>query len=417
MHKILLFSLLVLILPNFLFAQEIWTLESSVEQILKKAPQILSAGAEVNAKKGELSQAAAWPNPTIEITGSKKLGLNDGSGGNDLTDISLSQPIPLSKIFNQTAYTKAQSEAFEISLIDKQLIYEKEIAQGFHALQLNKAKLESAKEHLIFSKKYQNKDDLQDKEKLSRYLSPLEQKRLHIILANAEQRLAKAEGEYLEALTSFKLLMQLEEKDDCKVDELAPVALPDTLEELIKIQKNHPAIMSFAHQQKASEAKISLTRASRFSDPTVSVFQERDYINDNRERFYGMAVSLEIPFWDHKKGAIAQAIHESEQIKYDLQALKQELKGKLNESYTHLNHLVEQAEHYQKEILVPAQEVFTLTNKGFEVGELDVLTLIDANNVYFESREHYLELLYEAWVELAEVRFSAGLSILNGGKK
>jgi len=53
--------------------------------------------------------------------------------------------------------------------------------------------------------------------------------------------------------------------------------------------------------------------------------------------------------------------------------------------------------------------MFSLTRKGFDAGELNILTLIDANNTYFDAQERYLELLQEGWLELAEVRKSSGL--------
>ena len=44
---------------------------------------------------------------------------------------------------------------------------------------------------------------------------------------------------------------------------------------------------------------------------------------------------------------------------------------------------------------------------------MNVLSLIDASNTYFDARKRYLELLYESWVEMAELRLAAGLSLLN----
>ena len=126
-----------------------------------------------------------------------------------------------------------------------------------------------------------------------------------------------------------------------------------------------------------------------------------------------MAINFELPLWDQKKGSIVKAKAEAEKVKYDLQALKQELGSKVNKNYMHLNLLIEQIEHYKNQVLVPAQEVLDLTIKSFEVGEVDVLALVDANNVYFDSKKHYLELIYGAWLELAELRLSAGVSLVD----
>ena len=85
----------------------------------------------------------------------------------------------------------------------------------------------------------------------------------------------------------------------------------------------------------------------------------------------------------------------------------------MHQSYLHLERLVKQAEHYKTNVLIPAQEVLNLTKAGFDVGEIDVLNLIDANKTYFDARKNYLELLYEASLESSEVRLAAGISLLN----
>ena len=60
----------------------------------------------------------------------------------------------------------------------------------------------------------------------------------------------------------------------------------------------------------------------------------------------------------------------------------------------------------------PAQQVFDLTRKAYASGEVEILSLIDANNTYFDVRGRYLELLQEAWQEAAELRLAAGLALV-----
>jgi len=82
-----------------------------------------------------------------------------------------------------------------------------------------------------------------------------------------------------------------------------------------------------------------------------------------------------------------------------------------NPVVTHLGHVVEQATTYQQKVLRPAKKMLDLTNKSFTSGELNMLSLIDANNTYFEARLRYLELLYQAHAELADVKLFAGQMI------
>jgi outer membrane protein TolC len=41
------------------------------------------------------------------------------------------------------------------------------------------------------------------------------------------------------------------------------------------------------------------------------------------------------------------------------------------------------------------------------------LALVDASNTYFDAQARYLELLRDAWIEAAELRLAAGVSLLD----
>lgn len=119
-------------------------------------------------------------------------------------------------------------------------------------------------------------------------------------------------------------------------------------------------------------------------------------------------LNIQIPLSDRKNIAASKATYKASQQQVDLELLERELKINLNRSYTHLNHLVEQAADYKNKVLIPSKKMRVLTNKGFTSGELNVLSVVDANNTYFDARINYLDLLYQARVELAEVNFYAG---------
>ncbi len=395
--------------PAFVFAQEIWTLEDSVKQVLENSYNIRSAEAEVSARKGDLSQTEALPNPSLEFNVNKKLGIQDHSGGTDLTEVSISQPIPLSR-FSRQRESKAKFQAAQQNFSYQQLLQETETARRFHWVQLKMAQSELAQEQLEFAKKYQKNDP---NNKIVRYLKPLEQKRLNIVVASSGQEVVSTEGEYSEALLSLRTFLQLTADASYKTVELKPVQLTGALEDLISIQnERHPAIKAFKYQQEAADAGISLAWRDIFPDPSVSVYRETDTFDEGRKSFYGVAINFQIPIWDFKRGSIAKAKHEAEKVKYELKTIEQEFQLRLQQGYMHLIRLIAQVEQYKTNVLVPSKEVFELTKSGFDVGEVDVLTLIDANKTYFDARKGYIELLYEASMTSAELRLVTGVSIL-----
>ncbi len=59
----------------------VWTLASTLTRLVEVAPELRAADADVAARTGELEQAGAWPNPSIELRADDKLGIEDGKGG------------------------------------------------------------------------------------------------------------------------------------------------------------------------------------------------------------------------------------------------------------------------------------------------------------------------------------------------
>lgn len=394
---------------------QVWTLKSSIEQSAKFSPIVGAAEAEVRGAEASVMQAGSWPNPTIEVTGNNKLGLGDGTGGNEITAMSFSQTIPLGRLSYERTEANAQLKATRYDRDYRKLVLENNTAKAFHKLQLTEAKLELAKEQLKFADDYQ-----QGKGKTSsplvRYLSSLEKKRLLILRELANQEVSSAEDEYNAALLSFKTLMQLSKEKQVKADLLKPYSIPNDFKNLQENQVNHTGMKALKFKLEAAEAAIDLAKGKRIPDLTFTLFRELDNLDNRRQRFNGLSLGITIPLWDFNTGNIAKTQAESQKIRYDAQSFEIELKVKLQKSFNHLERLVTQSENYRTKILAPAEEVLKLTNKSFNTGGVNVLSLIDANNTYFDARKRYLDFLFESWVEAAEVREAAGISLVNNSK-
>ncbi len=405
----------VLLFPLTVAAEEVWTLESSVQQVVKISPRILAADAEIDARKGALSQAGAWPNPTIEIGGSEALGLEDGKGGSDLTSFSVSQPIPLGRLIYQRKQATAELQVANHKRFYQQLLQENLASRRFHDLQLTEAGLNLAKEQLSFANRYQK--GKKDSDRLVRYLSKLDKKRLNIIREIAKQNVASAEGAYSEALSNFRVALNLPQDSSSKIAPLEAVQIPKALLELLDLQnESHAAIAAAKHNKNAAEASVSLARNKRFPDPSLTLYREKDFLNGQRQNFTGVMVNFTVPIWDFNNGNISRAKADANRAGHELEALERDLQATLRQTHLHLGHVIEQAEHYRSRILGPAKDIFTLTQKSFATGEVKILSLVDANDTYFEARKRYLELLYESWVEAADLRLAAGLSLKTDAK-
>jgi len=392
-----------------------WTLTSSIQRALQVAPEIKTADANIGIQRGKLEAADAWPNPTMSVQVDDKLGIEDGSGGYDVRQFAISQPLPFSRLSRQRKQASASLSSAVSQRRYHQLLVEYEVARRFHMLQLAQAKLDLAKQRLQKVLSYQNNGRKSGgKNALVRYLTPLETMRLGIMQQTAQQAIAMTEGEYNEALAAFRAILNLDVSSEFQVPALSSVSAPPDLATLEADLRDHPGLTADRQAIASAEAGIAVAKSRRFDDPTLTLFREKDYLLNRRDDITGVMLSVQIPLWNRNNGQVTQARYAVLQAQAELDVKRRQFNTNLHKSYLHLGHLIEQAEQYRTHLLQPAQRVLKLTQRGFEAGSLNILSLIDANNTYFDTQQRYYELLEEGWLELAELRKSAGLSVLNG---
>lgn len=391
-----------------------WTLNASVQRAVEVAPEIKTADAEIGIQQGKQQEADAWPNPTVSMQVDDKLGIDDGRGGYDVTELAISQPLPFGRLGNQRKQAQAALASATSMRSQQQLLLEYQVAHRFHMLQLAQAKLDLAKQRLQEAERYQRSHRKQaNGDQLVRYLTPLESMRMDIVLQTAKQSMDMAEGEFTEAAASFKSLLNLPFESTVQVPALSTVMAPHDFALLEKALGNHPLLTADKQSVAAADAGIAVAKSKRFNDPTLTLFRQKDYLANRRDDVTGVMLSVQIPLWNNNKGQVTQARYMLQQAQAELELKQRQLSINLHKNYLHLGHLIEQAEHYRTKLLQPASNVLKLTRRGFESGSLNILNLIDANNTYFDTQLRYYELLEESWLELAELRKSAGLSLQN----
>lgn len=391
-------------------AEEPWTLQSSVERVLAVAPEMRAAESAIAARRGATRQAAAWPNPGIELRADDKVGKDAGTGGTGLTQFVFSQPLPLSgRRGHRRDIAGAELGAAQAERGYQQLLLEVETARRFHGLQLTAAALRLAEQRLRFA------DELQQvglRRQQAGELARLEQLRIDLIREAAEQAAANAEGKYGEALSRFRALLALPAEARPEPVPLEPLTPAAPLASWQADLSGHPALVAEKSRLQAARSHVDLARSERLPDPVLRLFREQDFLGGRRQDVTGVGVGLTVPLWDRNDGRIAEARAQAEQARAGIAALERDLDSRLRQSHLHLSHLVEQGEHYRRRVFEPAQMLFELTRKAYAVGEAEILALIDAHNTYFDAEARYLELLQEAWLEAAELRLAAGRALI-----
>ena len=387
-------------------AEKLWTLEDSIQRVLEIAPEVASARAVVEASQGALDQAGAWPNPNVQFRGDDRIGKDSGTGGNNFTQFAFNQPIPLTgRLGYQKEIASAQLGQAEADRAYQQLQLESETARRFHMLQLAARQLELAEQRIQLA------DEMQlagRRRAQAGELSELESLRLDLIRESAKLIRDRAEGRFNEAVSQFRAFLSLPARTIPTPSPLVPFGPVPTLESLRADLVNHPALQSAKYQLEASRAQVKLAKTQRLPDPVLSYFREQDFLNGRIQPVNGVGLSITLPLWDRKRGRLGEMKAQVARSRSGMDILQRDLSATLEQTYVHLNHLTEQGEYYRVSVYSPAERVFSLTRKAYAAGEVEILALIDANQIYFDTYDRYLQLLQEAWLAAADLRLAAG---------
>ena len=410
-------GLLSVFLPVMAVAQgNVWTLESAIQRAVEIAPEMRVAEAEVETREGELTQAGNFPNPTVEARADDKLGMEDGRGGTDLTQLALSQPLPLRRLARQRAAAEASLESARANRRYQRLLLEREVARAFHALQLTTAKQRLAEERLQLQlgAEYPNGARQGKGDRLVRYLTPLDRRRLAILREEANQAVIAAEREQQKAIIEFRALLGLSADAQSESAELSAPMTTAELEVLTRGLDNHPALVAARQELEAARAGIAVAESQRFADPALNLFRERDVLADGRRNVTGIGVSVQVPLWNANRGPVDKAKADAAVAQARLDAAGRDARSRLAQAHAQLQRLLVQTERLRTNLLDPAREVFDLTRRGFAAGESNILSLVDAYSTYFDARARYLELQQESALAAADLRLAIGRSVLSG---
>ncbi|NOY71663.1 MAG: TolC family protein, partial [Gammaproteobacteria bacterium] len=348
-NQVIIFVLVLFsVTPMSILAQELWTLEDSIQRAVEIAPETRGAEALIRAREGALKQAGAWPNPEIELRADDSMSKDEGGSGTDFTQFAFSQPLPIGgRLGHQRSVAEAQLEAARSQRQYQQVRLEAQVAQRYHNLQLAAERLRLAELRLQLANALQAAGHQREQ---AGELSRLERLRLDLIRESAQQILDKSEGKANEALSRFRAYLGFSPGMAEARLQLTPLKPFDAIPALVQLQENlsqHPAMLAVKQRLAAAQAEVKLVRAERMPDLTLSLFRERDSLNGRRQDVNGIGIGFTLPLWNRSNGRISAARAQVVQIQSELQALERDLGSRLQQSYLHLGHLVQQGKHYR----------------------------------------------------------------------
>ena len=138
-------------------------------------------------------------------------------------------------------------------------------------------------------------------------------------------------------------------------------------------------------------SRLDLEHAERVPDPKLSVGPTR--FRETGEAAVKAALSIPLPIFDRKQGAIQEARYRLDQGEAGRAAARSKVHRVVAETYAELAAAHTSAERLRLEIVPAAREMFEKTREGYREGKFDLLTLLDAQRTLFEASNRYVDAL------------------------
>lgn len=380
-----------------------YTLEELLSIAITANPSIAVFEANLEASKGDVISARAYPNPEIEFEGGRGISLETPDSKNEYS-ISIGQPLerPARRFYRMKA-AEAGVEAVEKDIEDFHLELRAEVKKAFFRLLSDKKALEIAKENLRIVEELLKTIELRVKAGEAPEFELVKGK---VEALRADKELKRANNRLAISRASLNALLGNSLQGDFDIE--GEFKLPEKRYELPTListaMEKHPLILRARKDAEAKGYVLEREKASVFPDVTVKGFYSREIDKE----FSGLGLSIPIPLWYQRRGEISTARADLARAQAEVFTAQVELSKAITEEYQNYTIARDQIDVFEKGLLKQADEALRIAEFSYRHGESALLDYLDAQRVYRSTLIEYYQSFFELEVSLADLERMAG---------
>jgi len=382
------------------------SLEQCIHTAIENNPLVLSSFQQYTASLARVSQAKAFPQPSIDWDSDLQPRFFDFKNtGEWYFGISESIEFPGKRYLRGKIASKESDQIYEeIELLKLDITFQ--VKEAFYALLLAQRKHQYTKQNLELSKNFLQQTKLKfeagDVARVEVLRASVEASKAASELRrnSNEVRLAKARLNYLMARKKYA---PLEIKGEFIKE---PISLDlETLKE--KALSFRPEIKSIEHAIQGQSLQKKQAFMSYLPDFDLGV--NRHNI-EGEGQWWDVTLSFPIPlfFWQPAKGDIAEAQANINSLNSEFEHIKNTISLEVEESYMNAEFARSQIQLFEEEILAQAEEAYEMFLFSYQEGEIGGIELIEARRTLIQARTSYADALYNYGVALASLEKSIG---------
>jgi cobalt-zinc-cadmium efflux system outer membrane protein len=150
-----------------------------------------------------------------------------------------------------------------------------------------------------------------------------------------------------------------------------------------------------AAEARASKARILIQRAMKEPVPDVDLFVSVRHIYPTDSDVANVQLGMPIPVFDGNQGNIRAAEADWIAACREVERIELDLQDRLAVAYRRRANARQQARRYREQIVPKAERSLSLVTNGYELGQVEYLTLLAAQQTYVQVTLAYIDALRE----------------------
>lgn len=383
------------------------TLEVLISEAWTNNPEVRLFEAAVAGARGELITAKTWNNPEVSFAPgavrTEESGSPSRTGFHGDFGISQTFSFPGKRALQRAVAEKTvQSRQLALTAFRTQLAIQ--VHRSFYRLLAARQMVALRQRHMELAQSFL----AAARKKVEGGFAPdFEQTKAEVDVAAGLKSLREAQADEAVARTALNSLVGRKLDTQVKIEgefSESP-SVPDEATLLSHALSQNPSLKIQAAEVERTGLSLSLTKKSRLPDFTVSPSVEYR----EGEQIYGLGISLPLPFWDKKKGAITTATAEQQRALAELDTLRRDIVREVSSAAHLLTAARESLAIYTPAFRGKLKAALDNASQSYAEGRTSLLVFLETERTYYDTEAGYYETLQRLYD--AQAALEAGLGM------
>jgi outer membrane protein TolC len=390
------------------------SLNDAVKIGLKNNPEVKSAIENISASKGKFWSGISLPQPEIGVS-YEYAPVNSSLSNYSEKTLAVSQSFefPSNYFLKGSKFSKEEEIAvYKLNLTERSVI--NQVKTSYYKILAKQYQVKSAEENLKISEDFFKKAEIRQNVGEGTNLERLTAK---VQYTEARNNLEVTKNELTTAFAELNYSLgygkQSYDSNFGLTDSLVFVDHKISLEQIYKsFEETNPQIKIADLNYGIASIEKGLAWSSLLPNINLAYFKQT---RDGNTGFYGASFGISVPLWFifEQRGKIQEAVANQSISESELQLTKNEIVLKLKNAFADHENNLKQVKLYVNDILPQTEEIYRTAIKSYDAGELTYLEYLLAKQTLINSRNNYINALFNHYQSVFRIEEIVGQNIID----